>query len=187
MNVLRLKWKSLKRKEEWFNPCLDVSLGAMSHERFWLELINAEYASNREELKVAAIYMIDFKTSSKMTENLLNRGNWKCWIFIDTRCKMPPCIWRITAFKLFLYKSWENDTLALIHFFYPSCMISYFISSYSLKYVLCHHICDWIVTSNHHWKCILHVTHHMLWCSFSSFILYSYSYKPETKENIIIY
>ena len=118
MNVLRLRWKSEERKEKWFNPCLDVSLGAMSQERFWLELINAEYASNREELKVAAIYMIDFKTSSKMTENLLNRGNWKCWIFIDTRCKMPPCIWRITAFKLFLYKSWENDTL--IHFFYPS-------------------------------------------------------------------
>ena len=61
-----------------------------SHERFRLELMNAKYASNSEELKVAAIYMIDFKTSSKMTENLLNRGNWKCWIFIDTRCKMRP-------------------------------------------------------------------------------------------------
>ena len=129
-----------------------------SHERFRLKLINAEYASNSVELKVAAIYMIDFKTSSKMTENLLNRGNWKCWIFIDTRCKMPPWLWRITAFKLFFYKSWENDTLPLIHFFYPSLSaqdICYLV----FPYVLCHHVCDWNVTSNHYWKCILHVTH----------------------------
>ena len=106
-----------------------------SHERFRLKLMNAEYASNSEELKVAAIYMIDFKTSSKMTENLLNRGNWKCWIFIDTRCKMPP--WRITAFKLFFYKSWENDKLALIHFFfYPSYhyLPRTYVISYSLTY-----------------------------------------------------
>ena len=104
---------------------MDVSLVARSHEKFWLELINAEYASNREELKVAAIYMIDFKTSSKMTENLLNRGNWKCWIFIDARCKMPPCIWRITAFKLFLYKSWENDTLIISYFIICSFPLTY--------------------------------------------------------------
>ena len=175
-----LKLPQDDRKLVWMYP--------KSHERFRLKLMNAEYASNSEELKVAAIYMIDFKTSSKMTENLLNRGNWKCWIFIDTRCKMPPWLWRITAFKLFFYKSWENDTLNIgIDTFHLLSIIS--LSAQDIcylvfPYVLCHYVCDWIVTSNHFWKCILHVTHLMLWSPVSSFIL---SDTNPTKENIIIY